>query len=401
MRIITNILPFILWLSLLLTAGGCGSRASEPEIEDPAGRAPKIFVTFNVALQKTPAATRADGQTWEDNDPLKREDGNEFDCKILPFNFSAAIYRANGELAGTIKQLSQSRSVDNFSTHVLSFTGLLDTEITGDEFERSGPNDFKIMIFANLPNHFDPAPSTAEGATETAVDKADKLDFSLKGKAGDFEAIPMWGVKAVTMKNLMSTETYDESKLNNLGTVYLLRAMAMVRVMWGDKVKDKANFVKFELNRHNGSGYTLPASWNDSTDTKKIELAKTIREKKDENQQKMTVTADPTKSMKYQGKDFTEEKFIQFYLPEIDNTTTESDEVTLTVTYQLNGEETPREGVIKFRNYEEGVPKAGEGPYDIVRNHIYEFIITQIGSDGIELNAAVRDWRIIRYEYYY
>ena len=101
--------------------------------------------------------------------------------------------------------------------------------------------------------------------------------------------------------------------------------------------------------------------------------------------------------MSVEAKSEEEKSKIQFYLPEVANPA--DDEVTLTVTYLLDGEE--RQGVIKFREYEDGKHIEGLEPYDIVRNHIYEFIINKVGDKEISLNAAGRDWRIKRYEYEY
>ena len=392
MKIFNYIYPLVLWLPLLLLAGGCGSYASEPEIEDPSARGPKIFVTFNVAVQRTPYdATRAgdtDLKTWEDT-PLDREDGDEFDCRILQNNFSVVLYKEDNTFAGTIRHLTVTPAENNYPTYLLSFTGILETDITDEEFRNSAKNDFKIMVFANLPSAFEPSMSAAEEEGDADGSGPDKLTFSRKGKAREFEAIPMWGVKGVTMNNLTSSETFDESKVNNLGTIYLLRAMAMVRVMLSNEIKQRGVEVeRLDLSRHNESGYTLPSGWNATLDTKNMRLDATLRE----HEASKTVPG-----MKVEAKGEKEKSEIQFYLPEVANPA--DDEVTLTVTYLLDGEE--RQGVIKFREYKDGKPIEGLEPYDIVRNHIYEFIINKVGDKEISLNAAVRDWRIKRYEYEY
>lgn len=397
MKIFHYIFPLVLWLPLLLAAGGCGSRSSEPEIEDPFPRGPKIFVTFNVAVQRTPeGSTRAgdtDLKTWEDT-PLDREEGDEFDCRILRNNFSAVLYKNDNSFAGTIRQLTATRAETSFSTYLLSFTGLLDTDITDAEFSASREGDFKIMVFANLPSAFEPSLTRDDNEPDEAgaadADTPDNLTFSRKGKASDFDAIPLWGVKEVTMNNLTSSESYDESKVNNLGTIYLLRAMAMVRVMLGDEVKQRGvELLQLDMSRHNESGYTLPFGWDETSDTKSIRLEKTLRDKADSKTVPgMTIVANNDD----------EKSKIQFYLPEIANTA-DDEEVILTVAYRLDGEE--RQGIIKFREYEDGKPIDGLDPYDIVRNHIYEFVINKVSDKEIQLNAAVRDWRIKRYEYEY
>ncbi len=385
MKITYKILSFILWLSLLLTAGGCGSRTSEPEIEDPVNQGPKIFVTFNVALQKSPGASTRSGEStsvedW-DHTTLPREDGNEFDCRIVKDHFSAIIYKKDNSFVGTIKEIKATRSEETPSVYRLTFIGILDTAFTDADFKDSKDKDFKIMIFANIPETFEPSGAADESGPEA-------LTFSRKGKASEFNSIPMWGVQEISMNSLVSAERYDESKLNKLGTVYLLRAMAMVRVLFSEEVTQQgAELISLTLNRHNTSGFTLPSNWDETTYTPSLLLAETLRENQDNEQDPLSVEASED-----------EKSFMQFYLPEVANS--KDNELTLSVQYRFANE--TRTGEIKFRNYENGQPKEGDADrYNIVRNHIYEFKITKIGPSDITLNAAVRDWRIIRYEYEY
>ena len=77
---------------------------------------------------------------------------------------------------------------------------------------------------------------------------------------------------------------------------------------------------------------------------------------------------------------------------------TEEGEIKLTVTYVSDDDETEKTGEIYFRSYDEnGKPLRGEGSvaWDIIRNHIYEYVIegVEATTGNLQVNVKVNEWK--------
>ncbi len=382
-----NSLSFLMLVCLLLFATSC-RHSSSPGEDLPEGEE-MYAVAFTVSLdrasasrgergEETRGATRGEG-SWG-NHPFPTELGTTFDNKILSRHFSAALYRtADLSYVAGVRDISAAYTQDNGASLRVTFSGKIDATPFKEEFEKSGEGDYKVVLIANSPHAVYP---------DLGTDTLEELDFNYTGKEGEFPAIPMWGVRTVTLNSLTM------SAVNDLGSIPLLRAMGMVRVsidLSSTQPEAVADLLSLTLSRHNDAGLIVPSGWSGVDVTTDLKIAETLRENRADDQRPLPIEAPEMEEGKLCST-------ISFYLPEICNSG-DDDELRLEVEYRVNGQK--RTGTILFRDYEGGLPKGDCEPYNVVRNHIYEFNIYRAEQSDTYVNAAVRAWRKIDFEYDY
>lgn len=362
-------------LTLCMGLASCSSE-SEPREKDNL-----LMVSFTVTVDKPEQSnTRAyngqgnaaPGANWGSN--YDEDNGYPFDCTILSDNFTAILYKGT-DLVGKLQNLYCTATDNGKESVSYSFRCILP-----DGFTPTAAT-YRLMVIANPPSEI-----------LTPVDFG-TLTYNYIGKEQAFPAVPMWGVGSLEISEWKDGET------KQFPNISLLRSMAMIRVKVADTQDFKDRGVKIKslsLNRHNTKGYILPGEWDKIGDTNNLEFAKTLRIPDNSIGGIYTVEA------KESSDEDNESKNLHFYIPEImnsENKCTEpnftdadaDDELILKVVYIADNNE--QTGYIHFCEYtSEGKPAEGAVPWDIVRNHIYEYTITGVANSDFTIKARIRKW---------
>ena len=199
------------------------------------------------------------------------------------------------------------------------------------------------------------------------------VEYSCNGTLDkqNFPAIPMWGVTTNDFSGLTPGMSMS------LGELALLRSVAKVEVRISDELKkasgDKVKLESVSINRMNTKGYVLPGKWNEIGKTKDLKFSETSR---------IPENAEETENCEFSAG---EDGSVVFYLPECQNGTGNR-EIVMTVRYTVEDEQ--REGTIRLCNYRDGVPDNEK--WDVVRNHLYRYVITNTGE--IKFRVEVHPW---------
>lgn len=175
------------------------------------------------------------------------------------------------------------------------------------------------------------------------------------------EFIPMWGVKQTTLY-------LDKDQATELAEpIYLLRAMAKVEVMVADGV---GTLESVTLDKYNVNGNVLPMGAATATATEAM------------GQQ---TVFNPNVITSGTNLRFTtaENGVCYIYLPEYRNVGEGATPAVMTVT--IDGEDYE----LHFKNY------ANDTPFDVVRNHYYQYTITGINKEAgvkVSLQYKVVGW---------
>lgn len=316
------------------------------------------YVTFRVVTHKAMAAgtaTRAvpdvdDADRWDGYFPEK---GMGFDSALIGNQVNVFITDKDITPITRLQNLLYIESTDSDNNVVYSFSG----EIPKDDVEiLKTKKNAKIHIVANC----------GSGA---ALDNGQT--FSHAGQpSGTFTAIPMWGVKEFDFTTLKPGQ-------NDLGDIWLLRAMAKVEILIR---ADEGNIIErlnsASVSDINNKGYVLPAEWNQVTETKKLSFEKTLR----------TLSSAGGISGMTPADDKTTDKIV-FYLPETANTDGNAE---ITLNYNTaDGKE--RSNTIKFAEYVNGSLSSNMN-YDIVRNHLYRFEVYTSQKTALKIEYTVCPW---------
>lgn len=344
-RKIYKYLYAVLLLSLALLPTGCASDGDVLCPEPDNGTA--SYVTFRVVTPKamvTRTATRGvpdvdNAEIWGDG--YLSEAGVDFDNALIGNQFNVFITDSGGMLITKLRNLIYIETTDSENNVVYSFSG----EIPKDKVE-------DLKTYSNARIHI-----AANCGSDISL--SDALSFNHAGQPSKtFTAIPMWGVETFNFTTLKPGN-------NDVGEIWLLRAMAKVEIIIDTKVTD--NFItaltSASVKNANTRGYVLPQTWSTVADTKALSF---------KNSLKALPSAAGISGMT-PADDKTTDKIV-FYLPETENTDGATE---ITLNYTLKGNES-KSGVIKFAKYENGTPS--DTYYDIVRNHLYRFEVSLSGK---------------------
>lgn len=290
-----------------------------------------VQLSFTLAVGENMAGARS---TWgEDYTP--NTIGDSYDNKINPDELQVLLYTTENEYVGKVENLLCIQRPDNLN--VYDFIGDLSASLTGD-------NRYKIMVFANCGNN----------VTEQTDLKEMRFQY-------DTSAIPMWGV---ITKNLQLVP----GQRQDLGTIDLLRAMAKVEVTLTDEVYKNFDLTGVTLNKYNSNGYCLPKEHATANTTGSIKLDECYRIPQDAG---YSTNLNLEKIQK-------ENKAYICYVPEIMN---EDGSLAMAVTLtDKNGKNINLENnQLYFKEYRNG-SIVDDTPYNIIRNHYYQFTITNINN---------------------
>lgn len=343
----------------------------------------KVRVSFVLALGSSEDPfTRA--ETWHPDDPTDDDNnigydpkaiGDSYDNMIDPGTLQVVFYRTVGDFVGKVDNLNyrQVGSTDE-DRNLYEFTGtlLLDEELADSEIT------YKMMVFANMPET--QRQIVGGGAPVSSLDDLKFTRFDVDGLVKDTDYIPMWGVKTVELNLSEGSGTKD------LGTVYVLRAMAKVEVKLSEALSDGGyTLTSMTMNNLNAQGYCLPAGAGAKAHTELLDLVDCMRPFDTRIETNIVSKGDGDTG-----------KSLVMYVPEYTNVSSlYPATIGLTLQHNDNGviTELAPTSMIEFKNYgSDGKPKE-ESDYNIIRNHNYVFEITGInaGEDGLKFLVAIED----------
>lgn len=213
--------------------------------------------------------------------------------------------------------------------------------------------NYKVVVYANC---------------DTTEDS--QIFFTLESLDPTTGAIPMWGVKQVTL----TLAPYQD-----IGTISLLRAAAKVEVALGDAMADYS-LTGVTMDVVNRYGYSLPNGWDSVANTTDIVRSDSMREYR-------SLYTPATGVAFYE----ISPKSYVLYIPEYSNTDALVPMAKLSVTMKdSQGGIHNFEDAITFGTYQGGKLVDGSA-YNIVRNNHYRFNIAGIAG-GLAIEYKVADW---------
>ena len=297
--------------------------------------------------------TRAANEGWDDYAP--KDDGTAYENAINTEQLQIKVCDENGTIIGDVENvIAINNGTDTNPDY--SITGTW--ENAADKLSKAK----KIMVFANC------------GTSIVTPDNIQNLAFA---RSATTQYIPMWGVTTLTNELVVG-------KSNNLGTIYLLRSLAKVKVKLADGMKSrKYSLGAMQLNNYNTSGYTLPLTYNTVASTAAIRFGNSLHANSSWAQS-ITMTNNDDES-------------IMLYIPEYDNINAATDrKATISLQLMRDGEE---EGnyTLHFCNYTpEGAPDAAS-TYNIQRNHYYEYTVGRT-DDQVKIVLNVKEWNLRQHD---
>lgn len=319
----------------------CSDNMDEPGADEKSRK-----VVFRLALDEAVGSRAA----W--NESYDAEDGNAFEKTIKGDSLRVAIFGTDNVMLGEVQDLLH-WPVSTGTGEEYQFVG----DISG--IDLTAGEEYKIMVLANT--------TSASGSTTWSDMQYDFNQLSIPTGS-----IPMWGVKQVSL---------TLAEIQDIGVIDVLRAAAKVEVCFSEALKTEGyTFENVYINKIRDKGYFFPTNWNNVTETKEIDRSGGFRSSLGQLLGNTLFEIDGT----------TGNAFL--YLPEFDNVTFGP----VLISVALNDDEGNSrlfENAISFTDYDEntGLPIAGTTT-NIIRNHYYRFVITEVKGEGLELIYLVADW---------
>ena len=316
--------------AIALAIVACSGSSGDNDIADG-----DLRVAFTLSVDDT--QTRAAGG-WDNYDPA--DPGTIAECAINPDDIHIKVCAADGSVLGNVDDVHMTRT----SSSEYAITGTWSD--AGQLVRRAR----KVMVLANC--------GEAAGATDDA-----DIEYSL---ADTKRYIPMWGVGSFSSLAL--------GKSTDIGNISMLRAMAKVKVLLRDDMAARGYTIgSVAIDGYNTRGYSVPLTFRSVSKTTDIKFATSLH---------------PLDSKATDGPlDFSDYGYV--YLPEYSNTQTGDTPSTISVDLYHYGK---HEGyyTLHFRGYDSDGAPTGT-PYDIQRNHYYQFVIYK-QDDKTIVALHVRKW---------
>ena len=241
--------------------------------------------------------TRAVNEGWSDYDPT--DPGVAYENAINPDQLQIKICNANGKIIADVDNVIAIKSETDGN-----YTITVTWEDAADKLTEAN----KIMVFANCGT----STVTQGNIASLAFNRDDTKQY-----------IPMWGVTTLT-------KTLEIGKSNDLGTIYLLRSLAKVKVKMKEGMKASGySLGEITFNNYNTQGYTLPATYNTASDTKQIFFNNSLRPL-------ASLAAAPIAMTNSEN----DEESIMLYIPEYDNINAATDKkATITLNLKCEGKD--------------------------------------------------------------
>lgn len=295
------------------------------------------LVSFTIL---TPRTSRA-GNAWGDGEDYLDKESENFENRLIIDQIHVVV-------------------TDNECNSELELTDLVFTKVGEDE------SYIKYECKGRMPdNYLDFVRNPEEGKLHILANAgySAKLGndptFIRFGCKDDFPAIPMWGVLKADFSSLSVNP-----ELNIPEPLTLLRAMAKVEIRLSPDEENSITRLKsVTVSTFNPKGSLLPHEWKKCDDTKNIDRGAQVRIPESQPQYGPLSFS------------FSEDNFVEFYLPEVLNTGTKDEsEIKLTIVYDTAlGERT---GILYFRNYTSGKLPENSTFYHVQRNYVYRYTVS-------------------------
>ena len=373
-------------MALLCLATSCASD------DTPSTSTEKVTVHLVVALggsSSSTRGTRADETVTDDESTvLEKAQGNEY--YINPTDVEVLLYDQNNVFKDKAHIVNAIRVADNSNKeNKYQLTGEF-YNLTAEELNDGKQYKFVVVANANTSdckltdtnvewklNEEYLYPNLAYTYTETADTDGhaftkNLLTTSSYKTSGSTHTIPMWGCKTAKLSDYVSTSQTSSSEL----TIDMLHAMAKVSVKLGDKLTQKNTTIQSVklVGKHYNQGMIAPCSGSDYKYTpSNDEYAKAGKIYTG------NATTSNTDVQFYQASD----KTWYLFIPEQEAYQQDGDiKMNVTIankTYNLY-----------FADYSSGTPNYRK----VLRNHWYEYIVTGIQEDRVELKLKyyVKNW---------
>lgn len=343
-------------LALTAIAALSPSCSGQSEIDSPSAiPVTGASVSFMFTIADTPGeeprlASRA---TPVDGD-YDRGAGYENYIDISRADFRFYFYTSDDRFFGEVGEVTLVPVAESPGSKTYQATG----SIMPEQAELSG---FKICILANWKNY--PAPAVGDPLSDLWT--ADEAVYSYGGnELSDTNLVPLYGIKEYTGVSFMPNSRTD------LGLMHLLRAFAKIEVELTESVRPVKSV---SITRVNERGYKSPAGVSvegdyvhgayeaDYVHTPHIPSTAVLKDVK----------------MKRTAGEPSEEEFRKFiaYVPEYDNISGHAVKTRIKIEY-LDNPFTDAD-YIEFKYYEKTGPHQKDEPFDLLRNCLYRFQVTQ------------------------
>ena len=316
----------------------------------PADKPHSVMFTVALDQQMTKAA-------WEEG--YESEVGVPFDWRIIPENLRVLVFAEDGSRIGLLQDLYFWPT--NEKQTEFQFMGEMPIEFIDKFNANPGQPHYRFMILANCGDNLDGEENITYGQAQ--------LDPSSKDGS-----IPMWGVLQTDITPLLKSERLD------LGTIWLLRAAAKIEVKLSDEMKAKGttSINSATLKYYNQTGYVLPEGAMSATDTRKLDQDQCFRGYRH-----------AAVNLPFYKDEQTGNVYV--YVTEYNNKDYPGERNKISLEFNINSVNKSFEDAISFCNYSSG-KLVEDSHYNVVRNHIYEFVVLSIAGDNLELQYTVADW---------
>lgn len=346
---ISKFLGCIGLMILILCLAACGETEDAPTSDN------YVRVVFRVYMPSSQVESRADSEPTEA--------GEDWEYAIDRNRLHVVFYDKDGKSIGGVERLKLVATTNKNEYQVSGSIAIQRLNLSEGGF--SG----KVMVYANI-DGVDERADFTEANTQ-------KLTFPYRP---GHHYIPMWGVKQLDNIPFQAGEQYD------IKTINLLRAEAKVQVsLREDMVEEGYTLTRVTLDHHNLQGYCLPSFSN-------------IRNLADANSLTHETMANFLASGSTEELDLTKGPV---YVPEYQNATASRDAETVTpavihLTLKNRFGES-KDYQLKFVDYDqEGAPTGA--PFDIIRNHDYQYEVYRGKNDVLRVKLTVRNWHYVEHE---
>ena len=352
-----------------MLAASCSQEADDPTQTSDG----KVQISFIFSLDDAPASRAT--ETWGTGTHTPSEVGTGIENDID--NLQVLLFSTEGSFIGEVENAVYAPI--NKSNGVYEFIGNI--SVTSSAIT-SGKLVCKVMVLANYNR------VTGLTSSNKIADLGNYIFTPTTFNANELQNIPMWGILNVTANDNISMIPGVRSKLAD---IYLLRAMAKIEVIM-KATKDDNSFHQIsaiQLSRYNETGYLMPTGYPNATTTLGV-----------------TDVFHPTTeiSSSFLGssnfmvttKNIDNKNYLCYsvYVPEYKNLNLKgandaNDPVPAQINLQLNNNKDKTYEIV-FKDYAQNDDVLD---YNIVRNHIYRFIITDVVEDApLGLTLTVNDW---------
>lgn len=314
-----------------------------------------INVTFTLAMNASHSRALPD---------FTEEQGNRYENMIDAGGLQVLFYSSDlSTCMGKVENISIFKTGGNY---IYTFVGDLKLDKANFKENTNTISSCKVMVFANCPEV-----TTNTNLSDGLVYSFDNGTSFLNGNTN----IPMWGVAS------FYDLTLAPGVYTNLGTIYILRALAKVEVIMSDAAATEFNLNSVLLkNNYNTTGRCLPKSYADASVTTDMDTdAKLFNA--------ASSTATGTLAFK-QG----ETNHWILYLPEYDNSTNPS-YIATDITTKAGEPVGLKDPNIYFKVYNDGI--ATSESFNITRNYHYRYIIDKVNTGSeLSLTCNAQPWTI-------